>query len=112
MVKYNRVFVPNPSLKFDTSPLDDLAESIVYVCDMPMFDNLTEDDNIGMFEKKISRKMEDFNPVNDVVGHYGDGLIFAMMVMFLSDQFDSFDIARFSHKKNGYVVRNLSYDKF
>jgi len=32
--------------------------------------------------------------------------------MFLSDQFDSFDIARFSHKKNGYIIRNLSYDKF
>jgi len=39
-------------------------------------------------------------------------MIFAMMVMWIADKWESFDIARYSAKKSGYVIRNIEYDNF
>jgi len=39
-------------------------------------------------------------------------MIFAIMVMYLCDNHDGFDVARYSSKLGGYVIRELAYDKF
>jgi hypothetical protein len=77
-----------------------------------MFDNLVGDENVHRFEHKIAERMADFNPKNDIIAYYGDSMIFAIMIMFLCDNFDAFDMARYSSKLEGYVVREMSYDKF
>jgi hypothetical protein len=112
MEKYKRVFVPNPSFRFDPTELNTLAESVVYVSDLPMFDNLIGDENIHRFEHKVAERMEDFDPAADIIAYYGDSMIFAIMVMYLCDNHDGFDVARYSSKLGGYVIRELAYDKF
>ena len=112
MKKYNRVFVPNPSFRFDPEDLALLASSIVYVCDMPMFDNLIGPEHVNRFEHRIADRLSDFNPETDIIAYYGDSMIFAMMIMWLVDNFDAFDVARYSAKQQGYIIRTLSYDNF
>ena len=112
MKKYNRVFVPNPNFRFDPEELSALGSSIVYVCDLPMFDNLAGLENIHRFEHRVADRLSDFDPNNDVIAYYGDILIFAMMVMYLSDNFDGFDVARYSSKQQSYIIRELSYQNF
>jgi len=109
---YKRVFVPNPSFRFNPSELGNLAAEIVYVCDMPMFDNLAGLDNVDKFEGRVAERLANFDPQKDIVAYYGDSMIFAMMIMYLADNFDAFDMARFSSKKQEYIVRRLSYDHF
>jgi hypothetical protein len=112
MDKYKRVFVPNPSFRFDPTELNTLAESVVYVSDLPMFDNLIGDENVHRFEHKIAERMVDFDPTTDIIAYYGDSMIFAIMVMYLCDNHDDFAVARYSSKLGGYVIRELAYDKF
>jgi hypothetical protein len=112
MRKYDRVFVCNPSFKFDVNELSNLANEVIYVCDRPMFDNLAGDDNIYRFEGRIAEKMADFDPEKDIIAYYGDSMIFAIMVMWVVDTFSEFDIARYSAKKSSYVIRRVSYDNF
>ena len=112
MEKYKRVFVPNPSFRFDPTELNNLADAVVYVSDLPMFDNLIGDENINRFEHKIAERMADFDPAADIIAFYGDSMIFAIMVMYLCDNHDGFDVARYSSKLEGYVIRELAYDKF
>ena len=50
--------------------------------------------------------------VSDIIAYYGDSIIFALMIMYLADNFDAFDVARYSGKQQGYIIRSLSYDKF
>ena len=112
MEKYKRVFVPNPSFRFDPTELNNLADAVVYVSDLPMFDNLIGDENINRFEHKIAERMADFDPAADIIAYYGDSMIFAIMVMYLCDNHYGFDVARYSSKLEGYVIRELAYDKF
>ena len=112
MEKYKRVFVPNPSFRFDPTELNNLADAVVYVSDLPMFDNLIGDENINRFEHKIAERMADFDPAADIIAYSCDSMIFAIMVMYLCDNHDGFDVARYSSKLEGYVIRELAYDKF
>jgi len=112
MRKYDRVFVCNPSFKLNPDELAQLAEQVVYVCDRPMFDNLSTDAYIANFEGRVSERMADFDPNKDVIAYYGDSMILAMMVMWIAGEWDSFDIARYSAKKSGYIIRRISYDNF
>ena len=110
--KYSRAFVPNPNFRFDPTELKNLADEIIYVCDRPMFDNLMGDDHIPSYEGKIAERMMDFNPESDVIAYYGDSIIFALMVMWLSENYTVFDMARFSSKEQTYLVRAMSIDNF
>lgn len=112
MLKYKRAFVANPNYRFDPQDIFDVADDIVYVCDTPMFDNLMGDEYSNKFEQKIVQRMKDFDPKNDVIVYYGDSLIFVLMIMWLADGYDTFDVARFSTKQNKYLIRTLSYGKF
>lgn len=110
--KYNRVFVPNPNHRFDTDGLREIAKEIVYVCDRPMFDNLMGGEYVNDFEHRIATRMIDFSPEHDCIAYYGDSIIFAIMLMFVTDRFQDFDMARFSSKEGKYLVRHMSYDNF
>ena len=112
MKKFNRVFVPHPNFRFGTDNLRDLAKEIVYVCETPMFDDLMGDEHSTKFEGKINETMSNFNPDLDVVADYGDAIIFAMMIFYLSERFEGFPVARFSNKRNEYVVREISTEQF
>lgn len=112
MKKYDRVFVCNPSFKFDPVELSNLANEIVYVCDMPMFDNLVGEEYEPRFEGRISERMDNFDPTKDIIAYYGDSMIFALMVMFISDRWEWFDIARYSAKKSGYIIRQMKFESF
>lgn len=112
MKKYKKVFVPNPNFKFDVNQLLDLADEIVYACDTPMFDELMTDEFIEKFEGKISDRLKVFDPETDVIAYYGDSMVFVLMIMYLSERFESFDVARFSAKRNAYLSREVSYRNF
>jgi len=111
MKKYKRVFVPNYNYRFSSEHLRDIAEEIVFVCDTPMFDDMVGKENMPKFEFKVSERMASFDPETDIVAFYGDAMIFAMMVMFLVENVtDKVTIARFSSKRDEYIIREIEIE--
>jgi len=110
-MKYKRVFAPNKSSKLNESDLFLIADEVIFVCQKPMYDNLVDEKYSPIFEDTIVEKMADFNPEEDVLVYFGDSLIFAMIVMHLTETFYEFDIARYSRDQKNYVIRRLSSDK-
>jgi len=47
-----------------------------------------------------------------VIADYGDAMIFAMMVFHLAEFHYEINVARYSTKKEMYVVRQISSDNF
>jgi hypothetical protein len=77
-----------------------------------MFDDMIGDEHISKFESRVHEELRDFDPEADVVADYGDAIIFAMMIFHLAEYFHSIKIARFSTKKDIYVIREISSDNF
>ena len=77
-----------------------------------MFDDMLGEEHIPKFEVKIHEALRDFDPDTDIVADYGDAMIFAMMIFHLAEYFDNVRIARFSTKKDMYVVREIFSDNF
>jgi hypothetical protein len=112
MDKFKRVFVPHPNFRFGTEHLKKIGQEIVYVCESPMFDDMIGDEHIPKFEVRIHDELKDFDPENDVVADYGDAMIFAMMIFHLAEYFHSIKVARYSTKKETYVIREIASDNF
>lgn len=116
MTKFKHAYVQNPNFRFATSSLADIAEDVVYVCDTPMFDDLMDTEQTSRFETSVAKKLEAFNPDQDIIVVYGDPIILAMMVMFVSsfilEDGQSIKIARWSTKQNAYLVREISPEAF
>jgi len=109
-MKFKRVFVQNPSFRLDAKQLSQVAGEIVYVCDKPMFDNLIDEKYMPIYEGSVVERMSDFDPENDIIAYYGDSIIFAMMIMYLTETFYEFHIARFSTIQQTYVIRKICSD--
>lgn len=99
-------------MKYDPDELRRLADEIVYTCDRPMFDDMIGEEYAPKYEGKVAERMRDFDPNNDVVAYYGDSNIFGLMIMWLADNFEGFDVARYSSRAQAYIVREFSHDKF
>jgi len=112
MKKFRRVYVPHPNFRFGTEHLKKLGEEIVYVCESPMFDDMLGPEHESKFEQRIRAELRDFDPSKDVIADYGDAMIFAMMIFHLAEFHYEIDIARYSTKKEMYVVRQISSDNF
>ena len=111
-MKFRTAFVPNPASRFDADKLRDLAGELVYVCDTPMFDDMTGNEFIPRFEGRIRRAMKNYDPNKDLIAFFGDAMIFAMMIYYAAWEFDTpIKVARFSVKSNEYVIREISTDK-
>jgi hypothetical protein len=110
--RFKRVFAANPNFKFDQAEMKGVADEIIYACNSPMFDNLIGEEYDMIFEKRIASVMHDFNPDEDVIAYFGDAIIFGMMIMYVSDIFEEFFVARFSTKQNKYLIRRFSHGAF
>jgi hypothetical protein len=104
MPKFRRAFAANPSPRLDTAPLREIAEKIVYVCATPMYDNVM--DQPDLFEKRVEEVLADYDPEFDIIVDYGDPLVFALMVYFLSD--DKIKIARYSRRDDNYSIKEVT----
>lgn len=104
MTKFRRAFAPNPSPRYDQSAPLLIADSIIYVCNKPLYDDLI--DQAADYERMISNVMKDFDPERDLIIDFGDPLIFAMMVYFVSD-FDPVYVGRYNKKLAKYTVATL-----
>ena len=98
--RFKRAFAANPVPKFNVESLDQLAERMLYVCPNPMFDEVIEDDSLSNMYS---------NPDEDVLISFGDPLILAMMIFFLSDC-DYIYMGRYSKKADAYKVKKISYN--
>jgi hypothetical protein len=112
MSKFRKVFVPHVNFRFSPSSLLEIAEEIVYVCETPMFDDMIDERFASKFEFNVMKQLESFDQEKDAIAFYGDAVIFAMMVAYLSDKNDSIFVARFSTKRDEYVVRRIGFDLF
>jgi hypothetical protein len=112
MTQFKRVFVPHPNFRFGTDHLKKLGDEIVYVCESPMFDDMLGMEHIAKFETRICKELKSFDPIEDVVADYGDAMIFAMMIFHLAECHYEINVARYSTKKEMYVVRHISSDNF
>ena len=112
MKLFKRMFVPNYNYRFSVEQLETLADDVVFVCECPMFDDLLGEDQAERFEGRIVNKMKNFDPQNDCIAFYGDVMVFALMVYFVGGEHEEFSIARFSSKRNEYVVRKIKDDLF
>jgi hypothetical protein len=112
MTKFDRAFVQNPNFRFSAPAIKSIANEIVFVCDVPMFDDLMGAENRKRFEGEVAEKLRTFDPARDVVVFFGDPIIFAMIIQYLTifvlDDNEAIKIARWSAKKNEYVIREIS----
>ena len=108
--RFKRAFAANPVPKFNVESLDQLAERMLYVCPNPMFDEVIEDDSLSnMYSSLVEKALDKFNPDEDVLISFGDPLILAMMIFFLSDC-DYIYMGRYSKKADAYKVKKISYN--
>ena len=107
--QFRKAFCPNPAPRFDAEPLRKICEHIVYVCDTPIFDDLAGPENKHRFESRVEEAMNEFDPEKDLLVFFGDAIIFAMMIWYVSMELeaDNVSIARFSVKSDEYVIRKL-----
>ena len=112
MKRFKRVFVPHVNFRFSPAALLEIADEIIYVCETPMFDDMVDERFSEKFDSRVVSELSTFSETEDAIAFYGDAVIFAMMVAFLSDKFDSFFLARFSTKRDEYVVRRIGFDLF
>lgn len=112
MQKFRKIFVPHVNFRFSPASLLEIAEEIVHVCETPMFDDMVDERFTEKFEGKVIENLEGFDSERDAIAFYGDVIIFAMMAAYLSEKHDSFFVARFSTKRNEYVVRRIGFDMF
>lgn len=111
---YRKIFIQNPSFRIEREPLAALCDELVTVCDTPLFDELAEPtaENRRKFEHTIQRKMHYFDYDRDAIAVYGDPLILAMMISYISQDGYDFTILRFSQKRNEYIARTISEEFF
>jgi hypothetical protein len=112
MKKFRKVYVPHVNFRFSPSSLLDIADEIVYVCETPMFDDMVDERFVDKFEGKVIEQLANFDSKLDAIAFYGDAVIFAMMAAYLSEKHDSFFVARFSTKRDEYVIRRIGFDMF
>ena len=103
MKKFSRVYAPVNNERFEKSALHDLAKHTVFVCPVPVFEDIK--DRTDLFERYISQEMHDFDADNDVVADFGDSLVFAMMIFYLARRHDKIYVARFNRRSSDYIVR-------
>lgn len=115
-LKFRKAYVPNPTFRFSPGPILQIADDLVSVCETPIFDDLVGQEHRDRFENKIVQKMNDFDPDKDVIVFYGDPLIFAMMIMyvtiFIAEDGQAINIARWSTKQEKYLIRPMTDEAF
>lgn len=104
-MKYRRAYLANPNFRFGIEPIQRIANEIVYVCPAPMFDDISGIDQAPHFEGSIVRSLAGFNPEKDILVFFGDAIIFGMMIYYLADKHDRLMVARYSSKRDEYIVR-------
>ena len=97
------------NFRFSADQVLNIANEIVYVCETPLFDDLFDKKFVSKFEERVQAMMEDFRPELDVLVVYGDAMIFAMMLWHVATLWpdNNINVARYSAKKNEYVVRAI-----
>lgn len=105
--RFKRAFAPNPVPKFNVESLNQLADRMIYVCPNPMFDEVIEDDSLSdMYASLVEKALDDFSPEEDVLVSFGDPLILAMMIFWLSDC-EFVYVGRYSKKTETYKVKKI-----
>lgn len=112
MKKYRKAFLPNPNFRFSVEPIQRIAKDLVYVCQTPMFDDMSPLENAKNFEGAIVRALEDFDPEKDIVVFFGDALIFGLMIYHLAGTQSGIKLARYSSKRDEYIIRECLEDTF
>ena len=115
MQKFRRLFAPNPNTKYDPQEMRKIAEQVIYVCDAPMYGDNMSSEHRDRYEGNIARSLEFFDPVHDGIILYGDALIFALMLFYLSHTLEAKDtirIARWNAKRMEYDLREIGINFF
>ena len=105
---FKRVFAAVNNEKFDKSTLNALAEKTIFVCPVPMFEDIKDRDDL--FERYISIAFEDFDPDNDLIADFGDSMIFAMMLFYVGRHFEYVHVARYNRRLSNYTIRMIEGD--
>ena len=103
---FNRVFAPVNNDRMDKTVLNALALKTVFVCPVPMFDDIK--DRSDLFEKYIHQEMSDFDPDNDFIADFGDSMIFAMMAFYVGRYYDYLYVARYNRRSGNYTIRLIN----
>jgi hypothetical protein len=116
MKKFRKAWVPNTSYRISQAPILEIADDVVVVCETPIFDDLLGKENKSRFEDVIAAKMEGFDPKRDVIVFYGDPMIFALMIVyvtiFIAEEGEAINIGRWSTKQERYLVREVADKMF
>lgn len=111
-MKYRKAFLPNPNRRFSAEPVNRIADEIIYICLSPMFDDMCTIEHAHHYEGAIVRALENFDPEQDIMVFFGDAVIFGMMTFYAAQHYDEIKIARYSAKRDEYIVRVISFDIF
>ena len=110
--KFDKVFACNPNIKFDVRQIECLGNELIYLCDHPMYDGMTEEQSRIRYEWTMVHRLRNFNPDRDVVAIYGDPMIGMMAMFYLGSKYKKVNIARFSARSGDYVNRTINLSNF
>lgn len=103
--QFKRVFAAVNNERFDKTTLNALADETVFVCPVPMFEDIK--DRHDLFEHYIAKAFNDFDPDVDLIADFGDSMIFAMMLFYIGRHYDYVFVARYNRRNANYTVRIL-----
>lgn len=101
--KFRRVYAAVNNERFDKSTLNALADDTIFVCPVPMFDDIK--DRRDLFEHYIGKALDEFDPELDLIADFGDSMIFAMMLFFIGRNYEYVYVARYNRRNANYTVR-------
>ena len=110
--KFRKIFACNPNIKFDIRQIEKLGEELIYICDNPLYDGVTEEQSRVKYEWTMVHRLKGFDPKLDALAIYGDNMILAMAMFYLSSKFKRINVARFSARNENYVVRAIDMENF
>lgn len=106
--RYRKIYVTNPSPRFDVTALRAMADELVYVCDNFLFDDLLDNPPSEAFEGRIAAALIDFSPDHDALVFFGDPVLYAMAILYITEQHQNFTVLRYSPKTEKYNAREIS----
>lgn len=108
---YNRVFAGTWTQRLPEQSIQDLGNSVIYMSDR-FINDFALTNEAPTFELGVAYALKNFDPATDVVVFFGDTLVVAMAIFYLSTRFKEINIGRWSTHDQNYKIRRVKLDSF
>lgn len=109
--RYNRVFAGTWTQRLPEQSIQALGNNVIYMSDR-FINDFALTNEAPTFELGVAFALKNFDPATDVVVFFGDTLVVAMAIFYLSTRFKEINIGRWSTHDQCYKIRRVKLDSF